>query len=956
MTKKQFRVLYREFLFRIVDRELMSTYAKGDMSQLLLQISALLVFLSLMFSFPATRLLNPSAIRALNAAPAITRLMFEWSIEHFLIATTMLIVGLFAVLSWNSMFPDHRDVHVLAPLPIRAHTLLLAKLSAVGTAMSLAIAALHVVAGVIWPLAFNVPSGVRAVPAFTSDLAIPAVGAADLQAVLDNDLAGVRGSGPLAPNAAGGLAIGVYKEGVRQVFAYGRAAPDSIFEIGSITKAFTGLALAQMVEEGRVKFDQPVRELIAKAHVARPEGSEITLLDLATHHSGLPPLPWNLRPRNLDNPYGEYDVAKLYTFLERRGLAREPAPPFVYSNLGFGLLGHALGARAGVDYETLVGKAIAEPLGMTDTVVELTPAQTRRFMQGFNDRRRPVRPWDTGVFAGAGALRSTAPDMLAWLEANLRPERSGTLAAALASSHQLRALRGTEGSIALAWLVDRESGNFQHGGAVAGFTADAFFNPQEDVAAVVLSNTGPGSAVSADLVGDHVRARLAGKPAVSVTEVVIPATGSIGRWIRLLAAYWFTMLGAGVFMFGLAAGAQGLAAALFPRRIFLRVSSFLQLGAFGLIVGVYFLQPMMTTPSTLLSAQQGGALALLPSYWFLGLFQALTGSPALAPLARVAWTALAMSVSGMAIAYGLSYVRTLRRIAEEPDIAPGVARFRWLPNFGTAFPTAIVQFSLRTLFRSGQHRVLLAFYWGIAFALTAMLLKTPRGQELAESAARGWQEGSVPLLVASIWMMGFAVLATRSAFSLPRDLSANWIFRIVPIPGARQCVRARRRAMAIVSVLPVWAAAAATFLWMWPAAPAVGHLVALGLLGVTLVEISLSGVQKLPFTCSYLPGKSRVHIWIYVLCVLVVPLTFAAAELEQDALQNASSFAAMLGVLGILWMGARWRAASFANSEAALAAFEDEPTERLVTLDVWDTRFASSSAGQPTGRSLPPRI
>ncbi len=119
--------------------------------------------------------------------------------------------------------------------------------------------------------------------------------------------------------------------------------------------------------------------------------------------------------------------------------------------------------------------------------------------------------------------------------------------------------------------------------------------------------------------------------------------------------------------------------------------------------------------------------------------------------------------------------------------------------------------------------------------------------------------------------------------------------------------------------------------------------------------IGLPGVQKLPFTCSYLPGKSRVHIRIYVLCVLVVPLTFAAAELEQDVLQNASSFAAMLGVLGILWMGARWRTASFANSEAAHAAFEDEPTERLVTLDVWDTRFCVEFS-RPTVLSLPPRI
>src|SRR5262249_35904086 len=152
-----------------------------------------------------------------------------------------------------------------------------------------------------------------------------------------------------------------------------------------------------------------------------------------------------------------------------------------------------------------------------------------------------------------------------------------------------------------------------------------------------------------------------------------------------------------------------------------------------------------------------------------------------------------------------------RRMVEEPDIAPGVRRFRWLPTFGRAFPTSIVQFSLRTLFRSSQHRVLLAFYWGMGFALTAMLLKTPRGQQLAESGAGGWQEGSVPLLVSSIWMMGLAVMAARVTFSLPRDLSANWIFRIVPLPSPQQCVLARRRAMTVVSVLPVWTVAAATF-------------------------------------------------------------------------------------------------------------------------------------------------
>src|SRR6185295_2511112 len=125
MRKRQFRVLYRDFLFRIVDREMLSTYAKGDASQLLLQIIALLAFLGVIFCIPAL------GIDFIAATPAQVRLMFAWSIEHFLIATTMLVVGVFAVLSWDSMFPGHRDVLVLAPLPIRAHTILLAKAAAV---------------------------------------------------------------------------------------------------------------------------------------------------------------------------------------------------------------------------------------------------------------------------------------------------------------------------------------------------------------------------------------------------------------------------------------------------------------------------------------------------------------------------------------------------------------------------------------------------------------------------------------------------------------------------------------------------------------------------------------------------------------------------------------------------------------------------------------------------------
>jgi hypothetical protein len=311
-------------------------------------------------------------------------------------------------------------------------------------------------------------------------------------------------------------------------------------------------------------------------------------------------------------------------------------------------------------------------------------------------------------------------------------------------------------------------------------------------------------------------------------------------------------------------------------------------------------------------------------------------------LARPAWIGLAVAVAGTIVAYALAYLRTLRRIAEEPDITPAAARLRWLPRFGSAVPTAIVQFSVRTLSRSAQHRVLIAFYWGIGFALTALLLKTPRAQQLATEGGGAWHEGSVPFIVSSIWMMACAVLAARIAFALPRDLAANWIFRTMPLSGVSHCVAARRRAFLVVAVLPVCAGSAVFFLHAWPLGPAMSHLAVLALLGSILVELCLRGARKIPFTCSYLPGKSRLHLAVYVAIALLVPLTFTAAQFERAILQSSAQTASMLALLGIAWIAVRWEAA---RATATDAAFEDEPPERILTLDVWDSRFGARDSG-----------
>ena len=321
MIRRQFGVLYRDFLFRVVDRELLSTHAKGDASQLLLQIVTLLAFVSIALSIPA--------LIVDFTGPVQARVMAAWSLEHFLIATTMLAVGVLAVLSWGAMFPDHRDVLVLAPLPIRARTILVAKLVAVITALGVTIGALHLVAGLVWPMVFNSRVHAATMLALTSDAPTAPVRVTGLQPVLDRDLEWAMRHGRLAAGARGGLAIGVYQQGERRIVIYGAATPTSLFQIGSVTKPFTGLVLAEMVETHQVSLNQPVRQLIPDAHLARPAGPEITLLDLATHHAGLPSMPQDYRPIDPMNPYAAFHVENLYAFLAHHGLAGQatPSPP-----------------------------------------------------------------------------------------------------------------------------------------------------------------------------------------------------------------------------------------------------------------------------------------------------------------------------------------------------------------------------------------------------------------------------------------------------------------------------------------------------------------------------------------------------------------------------------------------------------------------------------------------------
>ena len=355
------------------------------------------------------------------------------------------------------------------------------------------------------------------------DPAMPAVGIDKIQEVIDADLAKLSQT-ELAPATGIGVTIGVVSHGKQKIFSYGAAKPDSVFEIGSVTKTFTGLVLAQMVQQKRVRLDEPVRELLPKGTVAKPDGPEITLVDLSAQRSGLPRLPDNMHPADPTNPYADYDAKALYAFIAKQGVAMPAKPEFAYSNLGVGLLGQALAERAHTSYEALVKKQVTAPLAMRETAITLTPAMTKRFLTGHGAHHAPVRAWDLAALAGAGALRSTAADMLTYLQAQLHPEalakggspEARTLPAAITASHAIQGEAGPGMHIALNWMRIDDTGAYWHNGATGGFSSFAMFDPANDFAVVVLANRSIEEGTLADDIGKHVVQRLTGKPAASL--------------------------------------------------------------------------------------------------------------------------------------------------------------------------------------------------------------------------------------------------------------------------------------------------------------------------------------------------------------------------------------------------------------------------------------------------------
>ena len=302
-----------------------------------------------------------------------------------------------------------------------------------------------------------------------------------------------------APLRRTGLVVGVWRGGA-DVALWQRgdlpAGERSIFEIGSITKIFTATLLADMAREGLVGIGDRVSAHLPPSVEMPSRGREITLADLSSHRSGLPALPKGLLVPALttrrNDPYADWDAARLERAIPRTRPRREPEKRFRYSNYGVGLLGYVLAGRAETSYDELVRTRIAAPLGLSDTG---TTVDGGRLATPHRFSGREASHWHFDALAGAGALRSTATDLLGFLR--LHASRSDAPLATAARETQRPRAKVGHGHIGLGWIIFPPTRRLPfelllHEGGTGGYRAFAGLAPERELGVVVLTNQARG--------------------------------------------------------------------------------------------------------------------------------------------------------------------------------------------------------------------------------------------------------------------------------------------------------------------------------------------------------------------------------------------------------------------------------------------------------------------------------
>jgi CubicO group peptidase (beta-lactamase class C family) len=295
-----------------------------------------------------------------------------------------------------------------------------------------------------------------------------------------------------------GVVVALVTHGEEHLLALGSIAShshprDDCWEIGSITKVFTGMLLAEMVMRGEVRLDDPIGQHLPADVAARLPAFDLqpTLEDLATHYAGFSsiPVPLLVRARG-PNPYAKLDERQVFDQLGSK-TNRPNRPKFRYSNFGMGLLGHILERAAGQPYANLVRERLLDPLGLAHTGVGGCGAVSET-VAGFR-KGKPAPPWDFAALAACGAMRSTPSDLVRFAQAMLTPPKGPLGEAIRLASEARRDGAGRDMRVGLGWMTrSTPTGTvLWHNGGTYGASSFIAVDRDRSAAVIALGNSGP---------------------------------------------------------------------------------------------------------------------------------------------------------------------------------------------------------------------------------------------------------------------------------------------------------------------------------------------------------------------------------------------------------------------------------------------------------------------------------
>jgi len=264
---------------------------------------------------------------------------------------------------------------------------------------------------------------------------------------------------------------------------------DSVFEIGSITKVFTSIIMADLAVEGKIDLEAPITEYLDfKLNQSEKDGQPILIRHLSNHTSGLPRMPSNMQEdmaKNPLNPFVAYDEEKLKAYLkDELKLESKPGENNTYSNLGAGLLGYILTKITGKTYEELLKRHIFKPLKMKRSTTHRAEVE-KMLVKGRNLMGFITPNWDFDVLAPAGAIKSNAVDLVKFTKANmLRPTKGMKLTQQLTYD-------GKQLDWGLGWAFVKDKW-YWHNGGTGGYRSSLAFDPETQKAVILLTNVSSG--------------------------------------------------------------------------------------------------------------------------------------------------------------------------------------------------------------------------------------------------------------------------------------------------------------------------------------------------------------------------------------------------------------------------------------------------------------------------------